>query len=254
MKYLTEIQSDQPHVVIVELDRAPFNYLNVDLLGELADTLERIDANPDYRVVVLASNGKAFSAGADFSSRGDDASKDTALFYGHAMRLFRTAKPIVAAVHGAAVGAGLGLAVAADFRVGCSEARFSANFNRLGFHPGFGLSLTLPRLVGTQQAAALFYTGRRIDGVEAHRIGLIDLLVDAADVRQAAIDLATEIATSAPLAVETTRATLRAGLADQVHSINQRELSIQQVQYASEDFKEGISAMAERRAPMFHRR
>ena len=98
---------------------------------------------------------------------------------------------------GAAIGGGLGLALVADFRVTCQEARFSANFNRLGFHPGFGLTATLPRLVGAQQAALLFYTGRRIPGDEAVRIGLADLLVPQAEVRSAAEALAFEIAQSA---------------------------------------------------------
>src|SRR5690606_13245125 len=135
-----------------------------------------------------------------------------------ASRLFRTRKPIVAAVHGAAIGGGLGLACVADFRVTCQEARFSANFTRLGFHPGFGLTATLPRLVGPQMAALLFYTGRRIPGDEAVRIGLADLLVPQAEVRSAAEALATEIAQSGPLAVVATRETLRRGLADAVEA------------------------------------
>ena len=254
MKHLAQIKPEQPHVVVLELRRPPFNHLNVELLAELADAIERLDGDPDCRAIVLAAEGKAFSAGADFSSRGNDAAKDTAMFYENAMRLFRNKKPIVAAVHGPAVGAGLGLALAADFRITCPEARFSANFNRLGFHPGFGLSLTLPNLVGTQHAALLLYTGRRIDGAEAQRIGMADVLVGSGEVRTAAVALAAEIATSAPLAVESTRATLRAGLADRIHAINQKELALQRVQYATEDFVEGIAAMSERRLPVFNRR
>jgi enoyl-CoA hydratase/carnithine racemase len=158
---------------------------------------------------------------------------------------------MVAAVHGAAVGAGLGLAVAADFRVTCAEARFVANFNRLGFHPGFGLSITLPRLVGAQQASMLFYTGRRIGGEEAVRIGLADMLVAADAVRTSALALAREIAVSAPIAVESTRATLRRGLADEVEEVNRHERAEQLKHYATEDFKEGVSAMADRREPVF---
>jgi len=206
---------------------------------------------------VLPADGRAFSAGADFNGSDDNSdgsSRDPGPLYEQAMRLFRVAKPIVAAVHGAAVGAGLGLAVAVDFRVSCAEARFSANFNRLGFHPGFGLSVTLPRLVGPQQAGLLFFTGRRIGGDEALRIGLVDLLVPVEEVRASALALAAEIALSAPLAVEATRATLRRGLADAVIEANRHEREVQCVQFASEDFKEGVRAMAERRAPQFQRR
>ena len=76
------------------------------------------------------------------------------------MRIFRNKKPIVAAIHGAAIGGGLGLAVSADFRVTCPEARFAANFTKLGFHPGFGLTATLPELVGKNNAELIFYTSR----------------------------------------------------------------------------------------------
>jgi enoyl-CoA hydratase/carnithine racemase len=157
-------------------------------------------------------------------------------------------------VQGAAVGGGLGLALVADFRVTCQEARFSANFNRLGFHPGFGLTATLPRLVGVQQAALLFYTGRRIPGDEAVRIGLADVLVSLAEVRGAAQSLALEIAQSAPLAVTSTRETVRRGLCDAIETATERELVEQDWLRRTEDFKEGIKAMAERRLPDFQGR
>src|SRR5207247_5428881 len=142
---------------------------------------------------------------------------------------------VIAAVQGAAVGGGLGLALVADFRVTCEEARFSANFNRLGFHPGFGLTATLPRLVGAQQAALLFYTGRRIPGDEAVRIGLADLLVAQDEVRSAAQALALEIAQSAPLAVLATRQTVRRGLVDQIEAATARELAEQDWLRRTED-------------------
>jgi enoyl-CoA hydratase/carnithine racemase len=174
--------------------------------------------------------------------------------YKEASRLFRTKKPIIGAIHGTAVGGGLGLALVPDFRVTCSEARFSANFNRLGFHPGFGLTATLPRLVGEQQAALLFYTGRRIPGDEAVRIGLADLLVPQDEVRKASQALALEIAQSAPLAVVSTRETMRRGLIDEVEAATERELVEQDWLRRTEDFSEGIKAMADRRLPNFQGR
>jgi enoyl-CoA hydratase/carnithine racemase len=154
-------------------------------------------------------------------------------------------------VHGAAVGGGLGLALSADFRVTCPSARFSANFARLGFHQGFGLSVTLPRLVGPQKAALLLYTGRRIAGDEAVSIGLADRLVDDADVRKETIALAREIAASAPLAIVSIRETLRRGLADQIEAATERELVEQDWQRKTDDFKEGVTAMSARRPPNF---
>lgn len=244
------LDSGAAHVALLEISRPPYNHVSVDMLRTLADTLERLDADPGVRCTVLAAEGRVFCAGADFSG----GASDPGALYAQAMRLFRIAKPMVAAVHGAAVGAGLGLAVAADFRVTCAEARFSANFNRLGFHPGFGLSVTLPRLVGPQQASLLLYTGRRIGGEEALRIGLADQLVAEADVRASALALAAEIAQSAPLAVTSTRATLRQGLADEVARVNAHEREVQQLHYATADFREGVRAMAERRPPQFEGR
>ena len=140
----------------------------------------------------------------------------------------------------------------ADFRVTCAEARFSANFARLGMHCGFGLSTTLPRLVGQQQAALLFYTGRRITGEEAYRIGLADVLVSEGEVLKAAKALAAEIAQSAPIAVRSMRETLRRGLVDDVERATERELVEQDWQRRTADFKEGVKATSERRLPQFH--
>lgn len=243
-------------VALVEMDRPPHNFVDADFMRRLADALEHLDGDGSCRAVALMSAGRNFCAGADFSTavQSEDPVNPSA-FYVHAMRLFGTSKPIVAAVNGAAVGAGLGLALAADFRIAGPGTRFSANFNRLGFHPGFGLTLTLPRLIGEQKASLLFYTGRRIGGEEAARIGLADeVAADDAEIRIRAIALAREIAASAPLAVESTRAALRVELQKRVTQANQHELSVQLGQFRTDDFKEGVAAMAERRLPVFHRR
>ena len=245
-------------IATIEVRRGPNNFVDTDMVGEIADALEIYDRTPDVRAIVLCAEGKHFCAGADFSNRGPDGvargSKRGRHLYKEAQRLWRTGKPIVAAVHGAAVGAGVGLAVMADFRVTCPEARFSTNFTRLGFHPGFALTATLPRLIGEQQAALLMYTGRRITGEEATRIGLADYCVPLDQVRKKAAELATEIAQSAPLAIVSTRETLRRGLADAVAGATEREYEEQDWLRNTADFKEGTKAMSERRLPDFHAR
>ena len=128
------------------------------------------------------------------------------------------------------------LACAADFRVGCPEARFSANFALLGFHQGFGLSITLPAIVGPQRGMELLYTGRRIDGTEAASIGLVDRLVAQGDVRAEAHALAAEIARAAPLAVDSIRQTLRGHLADEIRAVTRREDAAQARLRAPADF------------------
>jgi enoyl-CoA hydratase/carnithine racemase len=249
------------HVATVEMRRPPHNFFDSALVAEIGDAFERLDADPDCRAIVFAAEGRSFCAGADFSKRMDagtvsEGSRSAAgrHLYKEAIRLFRTKKPIVAAVHGAAVGAGVGLAVMADFRVACPEARFSTNFTRLGFHPGFGLTATLPRLIGIQNATMMMYTGRRLTGDEALKIGLVDYLVPLEQVRAKAVEVATEIAGSAPLAIVATRETLRRGLADAVAQATEREYEEQDWMRTTADFKEGTKAMGERRPPMFQAR
>jgi enoyl-CoA hydratase/carnithine racemase len=242
-------------VATIEVRRGPNNFVDTDMVAEIADVLEGYDRTPEVRAIVLCAEGKHFCAGADFGSRGPDGvnrgTKRGRHLYKEAQRLWRTGKPIVAAVHGAAVGAGVGLAVMADFRVTCPEARFSVNFTRLGFHPGFGLTASLPRLIGAQQAALLMYTGRRITGEQALAIGLADYCVPQEQVRAKATELATEIAQSAPLAIVATRETLRRGLAEAVAAATEREYEEQDWLRSTEDFREGVKAMAERRLPDF---
>ena len=238
-------------VGIIEIHRPPHNFFDMELIQQIATAMEEFDKDNAVRAVVLCAQGKSFCAGANFNDpkreRPAQSAKPVNPLYIEAVRLLRTKKPIVAAVHGAAIGGGLGLACAADFRVTCPEARFAANFTRLGFHPGFGLTVLLTELVGKNQAELLFYTGRRIGGEEAARIGLANLCVPLDQVRTEAIKLATEIAESAPLAVASTRKTMRGELADRVKVATDHELIEQNWLRATEDFKEGVKATNERR-------
>jgi enoyl-CoA hydratase/carnithine racemase len=242
------------HVAVLEIDRPPHNFVSVEMMRDLADALEAADGELEVRAIVLASAGKAFCAGADLASPtgvGGEGMAGINPLYVQAVRLFSSRKPIVAAVQGAAVGAGLGLALVADFRVAAPEARFAANFVKLGFHPGFGITHTLPRVVGVQRAALMCLTGRRIKAEEALGWGLIDQMVPLDELRGAALGLAREIAEAAPLAVESTRATLRASLAAAVKAQTDHELLEQSRLRKTADFAEGVKAVNERRPGVF---
>jgi enoyl-CoA hydratase/carnithine racemase len=247
------------HVALIEIRRPPHNFFDIALIKEIASALEALDQDKDCRAVVWAAQGKSFCAGANFGDGsaldkdGQRIDRDIAVnhLYMEGNRLFRTRKPIVAAVHGAAVGGGLGLAMVADFRVTCPEARFAANFTRLGFHPGFGLTVTLPLVIGATKAAMMFYTSRRVPGDEAHAMGLADVLVSQDQVRDAAMKLAAEIAENSPLGLIATRATMRGDIADRVRKATEHELKEQTVLRKTDDFKEGVKATAERRLPNF---
>jgi enoyl-CoA hydratase/carnithine racemase len=232
----------------------PHNHATVGLLRELGDALDRLDAETECRAIVLASEGKSFCAGADLVSadgigtRGADPIRE---FYDQALRLFAARKPIIAAIQGAAIGAGLGLAVAADFRVAAPEARFSANFVKLGFHPGFALTATLPRLIGDSRAALVLLTAARYKPEEVLPWGLVDRIAEASKLREAAHALAAEIAENAPLSLLATRNTLRASFLGAVRARLIVEHAEQSKLRLTEDYAEGVRAVTERRPGRF---
>ncbi len=248
------------HVALVEIRRPPNNFFDIPLIKDIAGAFESFDEDSNIRAIVLAAQGKAFCAGANFGDgstldaqgrRSNEPGPGVAPLYIEGNRLFRTKKPIIAAVHGAAVGGGLGLAMVADFRVTCPEARFCANFTRLGFHPGFGLTVTLPAVIGETKAALMFYTSRRVPGDEAYVMGLADVLVRQDQVRDAAIKLAAEIGENSPLGLIATRMTMRSGIADRVREATDHELEEQTRLRKTDDFREGVKSVSERRVPDF---
>ena len=246
---------DDGHVRVIEFDRPPNNFFDVSLLRSLAEAFEEADRDPNCRAILLCSSGRVFCAGADFSQNNDPSGQaGPKAVYAEAARMFGVAIPVIAVIQGPAIGGGFGLAMMADFRIAAPEARFAANFVHLGIHPGFGLTHTLPRALGQQAAALLLYTGRRIDGKEAERLGVVDQLVPADEVRAAGLRLAAEIAAGAPLALEATRATLRGNLAQDVAGQMAHEAAEQLKLFATADHREGIQAVSERRPGQFQRR
>ncbi len=249
--------SVEDHVATIEIRRPPHNFFDISLITQIADTYEQLDTLADCRTILLCAQGKNFCAGANFGAseagNAQDSSKGALsnMLYRQAVRLFRCSKPVIAAVQGAAIGGGLGLAVSADFRVTSPEGRFSANFTKLGFHPGFGLTVTLPELLGRQRATLLCLSSRRLTGEQALEWGLVDVCVAQDELRATAHALALEIAGCAPLAVLSTRATLRRGLADRVALQTDHELVEQNWLRDTNDWNEGIKATAERREPKF---
>jgi len=250
--------SIEGHVATVEIRRPPNNFLDVDLIGNLASVLEELDDVTNVRSIVLAAEGKHFCAGANLKKRVDDEAAGKAPvvkrprhLYHEAQRLVATHKPIVAAVHGSAIGAGLGLALVADFRVTCKEARLAANFTALGYHPGFGMTYTLPRVIGHQRARWLLLTGKRIPGEEAYAIGLVDRLVAQDEVRKVAQEMAAELASSSPLGLQAARETLSLEVVPAFRAATEREMFEQSILRETNDFKEGVKAGFDRREPVF---
>jgi enoyl-CoA hydratase/carnithine racemase len=232
----------------------------------LASAVAAVGADPAVRAVVLTGAGDAFSAGGDLAmiearardgraSPGEPARSRNRDFMRGFYELFLSVRdlpcPSVAALHGAAIGAGLAVALACDLRVAARDARLGLNFTRLGIHPGMGSSWTLPRLVGPAHAADLLLTGRLLDGAEAERIGLVNCALPREQVLPRALALAGQIACNAPLAVRGTRRALaRAGAVDLSSQLD-FEAEQQALCYESADLAEGLAAARERREPRF---
>jgi enoyl-CoA hydratase/carnithine racemase len=239
------------HVATLEFNRPPSNYFSVGLISQIADACDELAADGRCRAIVLCSAGRVFCAGADFGGAHAVGAPDGTHLYDHAVRLFRQPLPVIAAVQGAAIGGGLGLAMAADFRVAVPEARFAANFALLGIHHGFALTVTLPAAIGQQAAMDLLYTGRRIGGEDAHRLGLADRLAPPGHAREQAHALAAQIAAAAPLAIRSIRTTMRGELADQARAAMARERAEQERLMQTADWKEGLAAVSQRRPASF---
>ncbi|MGO4425004.1 enoyl-CoA hydratase/isomerase family protein, partial [Streptomyces sp. MCAF7] len=241
-------------VGLLEMRRPPANFFDEALIGQIVDAARALDDDRRCRALILASEDKHFCAGANFGDGGgfdEDRVAVSERLYRRAAELFEIRTPIIAAVQGAAVGGGLGLACVADFRVADVNSRFVANFALLGFHQGFGLSVTLPELIGRQAAADMLLTGRAVRGEEARQLGLVDRLSAPGRQREEAFEWAHALAAAAPLAVRSIRATLRAGLQARVREALERELAEQTRLWATRDCAEGIAASLERRTPVF---
>lgn len=217
------------------------------------------------RAVVISGSGRAFSAGGDLEMLERQAEAGAAApgkawrgirdemsgFY----RLFLSVRdlpcPSIAAIQGAAVGAGLCVALGCDLRYVAADAQLGLNFAKLGVHPGMAATWTLPRLVGSAQAAELLYTGRLIDGAEAHRIGLANRVLPSAEVLAAAQQTAREVAGNAPIAVRAIKRALQRSEAASLEDQLQFEASEQARTFETGDAREGIAAIRERRPPRF---
>lgn len=239
------------HVGVLTFERGRNNYLNRELVIRLSEGIAELQRD-GARAIVLTSPSRHFCAGADFGS--DEVAEPgaaTSPIYEVVPRLFARTVPVVAAVRGAAVSGGLGLALSADFRIATPSTRFLANFARLGTSQGFALSLTLPRLVGVQRSSELLYTGRTVYGAEALQMGLCDRLVDGERLVSEARAFAAEIAASAPLAVQAMRQRFHGQLAEEIAGALERDWKDQTRLKLTDDFREGTSAVRERRPARF---
>lgn len=239
------------------------NSMTPDLMAAFRAAIADADADRALRAVVLTGRGASFCAGADFRTASPvpgDAPADAAALpdyerlyatYEPFLEVFDLPMPVIAAMNGHAVGGGFGLALVCDLRIANREARYGANFARLGFHSGMAISHLLPRIVGVPLAADLLFTGRLVSGAEAAAIGLAHEAVAAEEVLAAARAKARAIAASAPEAVRLMKRSLYRGAGWDPRGAARAEAFAQAATMRTEDAREGIRALLEKREPRF---
>jgi enoyl-CoA hydratase/carnithine racemase len=231
------------------------NSMTPDLLSAFREAVETVARDSEVRCVVVTGAGSSFCAGADFKSSRLDESKPPHErqyeLYSHFLRLTKLEVPTIAAMNGHAIGGGLGLALVCDIRVANADARYGANFVRLGLHPGMATTYLFPHFVGVPKALELLLTGRIISGKEAALLGLANYAVPADEVMDRATALASEIASAAPIAVRWTKRAIYEGLEWRVERAAYHEAMLQSRSMETKAFREGVSALLEKRPAKF---
>lgn len=236
------------------------NAMSAEMTEAFPRAVAEIRAMDDVRAVVVTGAGKAFCAGGDLDFLHSGEPKVWQIrekmtgFYPHFLTLLDVEVPVVAAINGPAIGAGLCLALMADLRVAAEDAPLGMTFVRIGIHPGMQATALLARAVTHTWAAELFYTGRIVTGAEAHAIGLVNRSVPRERVLEEAAALAEEVAANAPIALRYLKEGLRMAYRDAAQRASAWEGFAQPVTMATEDVREGLSAVRERRRPDFRGR
>jgi enoyl-CoA hydratase/carnithine racemase len=231
------------------------NSMTPDVMARFRDCIAQARTEAGLRCVIVTGRGASFCAGADFkgATSGDAPFPPDRAFASYApfLDVLDVEVPTIAALNGHAIGGGLGLALVCDLRVASRDAKYGANFARLGFHSGMAISYLLPRIVGVPSAVDLLFSGRILTGAEAAGLGLVHEAVPAADVAAAARRRAETIATCAPLAVRLMKRSLYHGLAWDPREAARLESFAQSATLATDDAREGIRALLEKRDPIF---
>jgi enoyl-CoA hydratase/carnithine racemase len=233
------------------------NAMTPELLDAFSVAVGEAGRDTGIRCLVITGTGRCFSAGADLRSSmqrsdlGKPSREASFAMYEPFLQVLDLEVPVIAAMNGHAVGGGFGLTLLTDIRVANIDAKYGANFARLGIHSGLGISYLLPRLVGVAHASELLFTGKLIRGDEALRIGLVSHAKETERVLPTAMALARAIATSAPMAVQQMKASIRRGLRWEIREAALQEAGLQAASLETEDAEEGVSAILQKREPEF---
>jgi enoyl-CoA hydratase len=259
------VEHPTPEIAIVRLNRPEvLNALNDHMIAGIYAALAQVGNDPLIRVVILTGAGRAFCAGMDMGApERVERRSSTVLtmagqerFAGMTKAIRELRQPVIAAVNGAAAGAGMGLALAADIRVSSSDAKFLVAAIRIGLSAGeCGISYHLPRIIGAGRAWEIMLTGRPVEGDEAERIGLVSRAVPRDELEGVALDIAAQIVANSPFGVAQTKRVMRRNIdASSYDEAIELENRTQVTMVTTQDFAEATSAFLEKREPVFRGR
>jgi enoyl-CoA hydratase/carnithine racemase len=264
MTYECLLYEVKDRVATLTLNRPErLNALSDTLRGNLYDAVTACAADPNVGVVVITGAGRGFCSGGDVKSMSErhqsgEAASITEKFAPQRDQILLAMrdclKPIIAAVNGAAAGAGMNLALACDLRIASSAAKFSQAFVKRGLHPDWGGTYFLPRVVGTAKACELIFTGDTIDAAEALKLGILNAVVAPEALMAETYKLAQKIANGPPVAIQLAKRAIYHNQEADLRGALEFETFVQNITKETEDSKEGVKAFVEKRAPVFRGR
>jgi len=257
----TVLTTQESGILTIAFNRPEvLNALNERMVAELGNALKRAERDTAIRCVVLTGNGRGFSSGQDLAAfltlrgEGDGPSIREHLKQGYnriIIRMRGLEKPIIAAMNGAAAGVGLSIGLAADIRIAADNASFTTGFSRIGLAPDGGMSFMLPLIVGLGRAAELTFTAERIDAAEAHRLGIVNRVVPAAELGAATGALAAQLAAMPTRALGLTKRAFNRAILPDLETLLDYEAHIQEIAGRSADHREGVDAFLSKRPANF---
>lgn len=247
------------HIGLITLNRPENrNSMTTGLMTAFHETVLRVQRERGLRCVIITGSGPNFCAGADFKSalgQGDRLPHENFMaLYKPFLAVADIDIPVIAALNGHAIGGGFGLALICDLRVANMQAKYGANFVRLGFHSGMAVTHMLPRLIGLPRANELLLTGRLVTGAEAAQLGIVNYAEEPTEVMPRALKLAREIAEGAPAVVRMMKRSIYRNLDWSPWATAELDSHLQSRTYAMEDAREGVAALLEKRKPVFRGR
>ena len=253
-----EVKDGVAKITLNRPDR--MNAMNGELRDELRVAADEASGAEEVKVIIVTGSGeRAFSAGADVKDMGEggtpparDIREEVRFGWNRMVKaVHESPKPTIAAVNGVAAGGGFGLALACDIRIASENARFGQVFVNIGLIPDCGSTFFLPRLVGTGRALDMIYSGRVVEAAEAEKMGLVNMVVPAADLDKVTMDYARLLASKPPYSHAVAKDLVHKGMVSDLHTALDAEADLQALMFSTEDHREGVTAFLEKRQGSF---